>query len=69
VPGTLAIAFKLVRLTLLMTGGMLRLRLGNRRKGGSPMAGEILWEKELDRALAKAKTEKKPILMDFFNPG
>jgi thiol:disulfide interchange protein len=33
------------------------------------MAKEIQWEKELDKALAKAKAEKKPVLMDFFNPG
>jgi hypothetical protein len=29
---------------------------------------EIKWEKEMDAALARAKTEKKPILLDFFNP-
>jgi len=33
------------------------------------MAQEIQWEKELEKALAKAKAEKKPVLMDFFNPG
>jgi hypothetical protein len=31
------------------------------------MAG-IKWEKEMDTALARAKAEKKPILLDFFNP-
>lgn len=29
---------------------------------------EIKWEKEMDGALARAKAEKKPILLDFFNP-
>ena len=29
---------------------------------------EINWEKEMDAALARAKAEKKPILLDFFNP-
>ncbi len=33
------------------------------------MAKEIEWEKEMDKALAKAKAENKPLLMDFFNPG
>jgi hypothetical protein len=33
------------------------------------MATEIQWEKELSKALAKAKTEKKPVLMFFHNPG
>jgi len=30
--------------------------------------GEIKWEKEMNAALARAKAEKKPILLDFFNP-
>jgi hypothetical protein len=29
---------------------------------------EIKWEKEMEAALARAKAEKKPILLDFFNP-
>jgi hypothetical protein len=29
----------------------------------------IQWEDDLQKALAKAKAEKKPVLMDFFNPG
>jgi hypothetical protein len=29
---------------------------------------EIKWEKEMDAVLARAKGEKKPILLDFFNP-
>lgn len=33
------------------------------------MAKDIQWESDLQKALAKAKAEKKPILMDFFNPG
>jgi hypothetical protein len=40
-----------------------------RRKGERPMATEIQWEKDFDKALARAKTENKPVLMDFFNPG
>jgi hypothetical protein len=32
------------------------------------MPKEIQWEKELDKALARAKTENKPILMFFHNP-
>ena len=33
------------------------------------MESKIRWEKDLDEALRKAKAEKKPVLMDFFNPG
>ena len=33
------------------------------------MAKSIEWESDLQKALARAKTEKKPVLMDFFNPG
>lgn len=29
---------------------------------------EIKWEREMDAALERAKAEKKPILLDFFNP-
>ena len=29
---------------------------------------EIKWEKEMDVALARAKAEKKPVLLDYFNP-
>jgi hypothetical protein len=32
------------------------------------MGGEILWEKELDKALARARTENKPVLVFFHNP-
>ncbi len=33
------------------------------------MTGKILWETDLEKALARAKNEKKPVLLDFFNPG
>jgi hypothetical protein len=29
----------------------------------------IQWESDLSKALSRAKAEKKPVLMDFFNPG
>jgi hypothetical protein len=29
---------------------------------------EIKWEKDFQASLAKAKADKKPILLDFFNP-
>jgi hypothetical protein len=29
----------------------------------------INWETEMDKALARARTEGKSILLDFFNPG
>lgn len=29
----------------------------------------IQWETKLDTALQRAKAEKKPVLLDFFNPG
>ncbi len=32
------------------------------------MAG-IKWETQMETALARAKAESKPILLDFFNPG
>lgn len=31
-------------------------------------AAEIKWEKDFQTSLAKAKVDKKPILLDFFNP-
>lgn len=31
-------------------------------------AAEIKWEKDFQASLAKAKVDKKPILLDFFNP-
>ncbi len=30
---------------------------------------EIGWETSLDTALARAKAEKRAVLLDFFNPG
>ncbi len=31
-------------------------------------AVEIAWQKDFPAALDKAKADKKPILLDFFNP-
>lgn len=33
------------------------------------MTTNIQWETDMDKALARAKKEGKPLLMDFFNPG
>ena len=33
------------------------------------MATTIQWETELDRGLARARSENKEVLLDFFNPG
>jgi hypothetical protein len=33
------------------------------------MANTIQWEPDYGTALKKAQAEKKPILLDFFNPG
>ena len=30
---------------------------------------EVLWLNDVDEALRRAKNEKKPVLLDFFNPG
>jgi hypothetical protein len=32
------------------------------------MADAIQWESELEKALARARDEGKPVLLDFFNP-
>ncbi len=32
------------------------------------VAVEIKWEKDFQAGLAKAKADKKPILLDFYNP-
>ena len=32
------------------------------------MGDAIQWESELRKALSRAKTENKSVLMDFFNP-
>jgi hypothetical protein len=33
------------------------------------MSKMIQWETDFAKALKKAKTEKKPVMVDFFNPG
>ena len=33
------------------------------------MGATIKWETEFEAAFARAKSEKKPVLIDFFNPG
>jgi hypothetical protein len=33
------------------------------------MATTIAWETTMERALERAKSENKPIFLDFFNPG
>jgi uncharacterized protein YyaL (SSP411 family) len=33
------------------------------------MADQITWQKDMKEALALAKKENKPVLIDFFNPG
>lgn len=30
---------------------------------------EVKWIKDLESALSLAKSEKRPVLLDFFNPG
>ncbi len=31
--------------------------------------GQVTWVTDMTDAVSKAKAEKKPILLDFFNPG
>jgi hypothetical protein len=33
------------------------------------MGSKIEWETSLDKARERARSEQKPILLDFFNPG
>ncbi len=33
------------------------------------MENKIIWESQMDKALSRSRTEKKPVLLDFFNPG
>lgn len=33
------------------------------------MGNGIVWETDMSRAVARAAAEKKPIFLDFFNPG
>jgi hypothetical protein len=47
--------------------GVRRAFLPNLTKGGLTMATAIRWETSLTTAKAKAKKEKKLILMDFYN--
>jgi len=30
---------------------------------------EVMWVQDMEKALARAKSEGKPVLLDFFNPG
>ena len=33
------------------------------------MENTVAWETDLGKALGRARAEKKPVLIDFFNPG
>jgi hypothetical protein len=33
------------------------------------MGNEIKWEADIDVALAQARSENRPVLLDFYNPG
>ena len=33
------------------------------------MTKTVQWESDMEKALAMAKKEGKPVLLDFFNPG
>ena len=33
------------------------------------MGDEVKWETAMDEALARARSENKHVLLDFFNPG
>lgn len=33
------------------------------------MENKITWESQMDAALSRARSEGKPVLLDFFNPG
>ena len=33
------------------------------------MENKVKWETDMDVALARARAENKPVLLDFFNPG
>jgi len=33
------------------------------------MANTIQWETEMDKALSRAKSEGRHVLLDFYNPG
>lgn len=38
-------------------------------QGGTKMTTNIQWENDMDTALRRAKSEAKPVFLDFFNPG
>ena len=38
-------------------------------RGGITMEAKVRWETEMKGALARARAEKRPVLVDFFNPG
>jgi thiol:disulfide interchange protein len=46
-----------------------QVEMQSERKGEIVMAENIKWETEMDAALVRARVEKKPVLLDFFNPG
>ena len=33
------------------------------------MENKIQWEVDMDKALARASSEDRPVLLDFYNPG
>ncbi len=33
------------------------------------MENKLIWETEMEKALARARSEKKSVVLDFFNPG
>jgi uncharacterized protein YyaL (SSP411 family) len=33
------------------------------------MENKIKWEEKMDMAISRARSENKPVLLDFFNPG
>ena len=33
------------------------------------MGNPVTWEADLNKSLSRGQAEKKPILLDFFNPG
>lgn len=36
---------------------------------GKGMEKKITWETEMKKALSRAKSEQKHVLLDFYNPG
>jgi len=33
------------------------------------MENKIQWESDMEKALARASSEDRPVLLDFYNPG